>query len=221
MAKKTSKPAPRGRYHHGDLRAALLAAAAELVRQDGAAAFSLREAARKVGVDPAASYRHFRDRNEVLLALAQQGFEALAADITNAVAAAGALEPELALAVMGKRYVRFALAHPAEFRVMFGESGTTAQDPRLRLPTIPRTAYEQLEDLVGAWNRQGEHGLDVTLCARALWSGVHGLARLLLDGALVLDDAETDALVETLIESLLRGLPKPDAAQQVAKRRRK
>ncbi len=101
---------------------------------------------------------------------------------------------------------------PAEFRVMFGESGTTAQDPRLRLPTIPRTAYEQLEDLVGAWNRRGKHGLDVTLCARALWSGVHGVARLLLDGALVLDEAEADALVETLIESLLRGLPKPDAA---------
>ena len=117
-----------------------------------------------------------------------------------------------ALAVMGKSYVRFALAHPAEFRVMFGESGTTAQDPRLRLPTIPRTAYEQLEDLVGAWNRQGKHGLDVTLCARALWAGVHGLARLLLDGALVLDDAEVDALAGTLVESLLRGLPKAAAA---------
>jgi AcrR family transcriptional regulator len=212
MAKKPPKPAPRGRYHHGDLRTALLAAAAELVRQDGAASFSLREAARRVGVDPAASYRHFRDRGEVLLALAQQGFEALAADIAKALTAAGVVEPARALQVMGKSYVRFALAHPAEFRVMFGESGTTAQDPRLRLPTIPRTAYEQLEDRVGAWNREGKHGLDVTLCARALWSGVHGLARLLLDGALVLDEAEADALVETLIESLLRGLPKPEAA---------
>ncbi len=210
MAKKSPKqPAPRGRYHHGDLRAALLAAAAELVRQDGAASFSLREAARKVGVDPAASYRHFRDRGEVLLALAQKGFEALAADIANDLAAAGAVEPERALGLMAKSYVRFARAHPAEFRVMFGESGTTAQDPRLRLPTVPRTAYEQLEDLVGAWNREGKHGLDVTRCARALWSGVHGLARLLLDGALVLDEAEAEALAETLIESLLRGLPKP------------
>lgn len=206
MARKT----PRRSYHHGDLRTALLTAAATIVRRDGAAGFSLREAAREVGVDPAACYRHFRDRQTVLLALAQQGFERLAAAMAAASDDVG--DPLAALLRIGRVYVGFAREHPADFRIMFGDSGTTAQDPRLRLPTVPRTAYEQLELLVGAWSRAAAVDVDVTHVARALWSAVHGVARLVLDGALVLTDAEADALTTDLVTAVLRGLAHPAVA---------
>ena len=108
---------PSGKpYHHGDLPTALLDAADTLLDQGGDGAVSLREAARMAGVSPTAAYRHFADKEALLAALALRGFEAFAAAMDQAVAAGGAT-PYVA---RGRSYLRFALARPGRFRLMFG-----------------------------------------------------------------------------------------------------
>jgi AcrR family transcriptional regulator len=201
MPKRTQRRA----YHHGDLRSALIDAATALVREHGASAFSLREAAREVGVDPAACYRHFRDRNDLLIAIAQRGFERLAARLKRATAPLPSEAWERRLAAMARVYIRFAFEFPAEFRVMFGESGTHARDPRLRLETVERSAYEQLEDTIRGWSGARDLRLDVTRAANVFWSGLHGVARLVVDGALALTLPETIALADELTRRLIAG----------------
>src|SRR5512138_270208 len=115
----------KGQYHHGDLRNALVAAALKLVAKHGAEGFSLREAARAVGVSPAAAYRHFEDRSALLKALAHQGLAQLALKMEEAVATAPGAPGSPAratteLAGIGAAYVEFAVAHASHFRVMFG-----------------------------------------------------------------------------------------------------
>ena len=103
----------RGGYHHGDLRAAVLQAAGEILETEGLSGLSLREAARRAGVSHNAPYRHFADRESLLAALAAEGFGLLAAAQREAAAKIG-------LRGMGEAYVRFALAHPERFQLMFG-----------------------------------------------------------------------------------------------------
>lgn len=210
---RTKAPRPREAYHHGDLRAALLETARELVREQGVAGFSLREAARRIGVDPAACYRHFRGREEVIEALASEGFAALAAESAREGARASA-DPRAGLLALARAYLGFALAHRAEFRVMFGESGTHARDPRLRPPGVERTAYEQLEEAVQAFLRAAGIRRQASRVALVLWAGVHGATRLVIDGAVPLDEAAARRLVEETANLLL------DALEGEAARRR-
>lgn len=144
-------------YHHGDLRAALLQTAGEMLEKQGLASLSLRELARRAGVSHNAPYRHFPDRDSLLAALAAQGFELLG----NALAARPRRE-------MGEAYVEFALAHPQRFRLMFGG--------HLALENRDRRAYESLQQ---AFADLGEHA---EFAAAAAWALVHGLSHLLLDG---------------------------------------
>src|SRR5438309_12052626 len=102
---------PRG-YHHGNLKEALIRAALELIAKKGTAGFTFAEAARFAGVSPAAPYRHFRDRDELMASVAQRGFEQFAADMRR-VWDGGQPDPFAALERLGKGYLAFARAHPA------------------------------------------------------------------------------------------------------------
>lgn len=201
MAART-KRAPDA-YHHGDLRAALLEVATRLVRENGAAAFSLREAARLVGVDPAACYRHFRDRTEVLVAIAQEGFAELTARFV-AERAAHAEEPaRVVLLALGHVYVAFAAERPAEFRLMFGESGLASRDPRLRRADVAVGPYDQTRALAAAHLGVAQGSEAATHLANLIWAAAHGVARLRTDGALPLGDDDARALTTSLVEALL------------------
>ncbi len=109
-------PTPHS-YHHGNLKQALLKASLELIRKAGPGAFTLREVARRAGVSHNAPYRHFRDKEELLAALAAEGFDRLtAAMIKAAGSASGAMER---FGLSGRGYVEFALRYPQHFAVMF------------------------------------------------------------------------------------------------------
>ena len=101
-------------YHHGDLRRALLDAACKIMEHDGALALSLRAVAREAGVSPAAPYHHFRDKAELLAAVADEGFETLGLRMK----AARDAEPGDALTAMGVAYIMFAHENHALYRVM-------------------------------------------------------------------------------------------------------
>src|SRR3954465_6842682 len=108
---------PRG-YHHGNLKEALIRAALELIAKKGPAGFTFAEAARFAGVSPAAPYRHFRDRDELLADVARRGFE----EFTTALERAwngGVPEPFAAFERCGKAYLEFARKEPAYYSAMF------------------------------------------------------------------------------------------------------
>jgi len=205
-AKANNKPArpvarkPRKTYHHGDTRAALIGAATDLIYEHGASGFSLREAARVIGVDPTTCYRHFQDRNEILIAIAQQGFTILTNELKSVPAKNGSKRRILE---QGTQYVFFAQKYPGHFRLMFGECGIPARDPRMRPPEMDYSAYDYLEESLSSWASRNGYALDVTHIALLLWASVHGLARLVLDGAVPLEPEAMRSVVKDLGSAVL------------------
>lgn len=198
-----------GRYHHGHLRRALLDTALQLITERGVHSFTLREVARQAGVSHAAPYHHFADKSALIEALTVEGFESLTA-VLHATALnreSGALEQLLAI---GKAYVCFALEHRASFRLMFGlevRPSTIPLPPEAASVQSPieragLAAYQVLFDSIVACQQTGVIVAgDPTPLALTAWSTVHGLAILLLDGAL---------------NSIIPAPESPDALGQVA-----
>jgi AcrR family transcriptional regulator len=205
----TSTPAERRPrpYHHGALRAALLAEAVRALA-DGAtpAALSLRELARRLGVSPAAPYRHFADKDALLAAVAQEGFQRLSEELDDA-AATHPDDPLRQLTDIGWAYVHFALRQPQYFQVMFGRSATPQSTyPQLR--AAGQSAFGILQRVIegGQKARRVTPG-DPRELAVAAWSQVHGLATLLLEQQLPLeDDTEREAMVRRCLHLQHAGL---------------
>lgn len=162
-------------YHHGDLRAQLLARAAELVARDGAEAFSLRAVAAELGVSHTAPRHHFGDRQGVFTALATEGYTLLGEALETAA--------PLGFQEVGAAYVLFAVSHPGHFAVMHAPDLVHTRDPQL-VAASSRT-NRQLLDGVAAF-APGPRD-QVAVKAAAAWALVHGLATLTLSGALAHD----------------------------------
>ena len=180
-------------YHHGDLRAALVRAALELLEEGGESALSLRAVARCAGVSPAAPYRHYVDREALVSAVAAVGYRELAERL-----AAGHPSPSTPeqLASVAIAYVQFALERPALFRIMFGEPCDRDNDER-----IAATAAVSLY-VRGIIERSFPQA-DPEALATAIWALVHGLAFLHLDGKL---DAPTPTVVAERITAAIQAL---------------
>ncbi|MFJ1751904.1 TetR/AcrR family transcriptional regulator [Kitasatospora sp. NPDC088134] len=159
-------------YHHGDLRAALLSAAMELL--EGGEPFSLRAVARRAGVSPTAPYRHFKDRDALESALAVEGFRDLLADLGGG---RGLPASPSDLAEFAVAYVAFALRRPVLFGVMFGKPCDDADDERVR-------AAGALHELLADALERVLPEADAPALASAGWGLAHGLACLHLDGKL-------------------------------------
>ena len=117
-ARKKTSSQPKPRYHHGDLRRALIDASLALIAEEGFSALTLREVARRAGVTHAAPYRHFADKEALLAAVAEEGFRAMASDMRERMDKE--TSPTERLLACGVAYVLFAVRHPSHFRVMFG-----------------------------------------------------------------------------------------------------
>lgn len=168
--KKTSvAKKPAGAYHHGDLRSALLAAAWEIVDRQGTEALTTRALAARVGVSHAAPAHHFADKSALLLALAAEGENRLATAITAAAKDSRGAKDKLRAA--GQAYVKFALAHPATFRLLAAHPAKTDN----ALGESSGRVHAAVADLVG--------GSATTLDAKtfAAWASLHGAACLALD----------------------------------------
>lgn len=161
----------KGTYHHGDLRSALVRAALELLEEHGETELSLRAAARRAGVSPAAPYRHYADREALVSAVAAVGYRELAERLAAAHPAPSTPEE---LAAVATAYVQFALERPALFRIMFGEPCDRDNDERVAaaaaVSRYVRSIVERTFPLA-----------DAEALATAIWALVHGLAFLHLD----------------------------------------
>ena len=166
-----------GRYHHGDLKAALVDGAIELIAERGLRGFSLAELSRRLGVTVAAPYRHFADRDELLAAVAVRALHTFA----DALAAGSGDQdpPEQRLAAMTRGYVRFAAEHRPLFDVVYGAGLDKSRYPELR------RAYERVEEPFGSCVARlcPDDPAAAEALADALEASAHGHAVLLLDGS--------------------------------------
>jgi len=189
MNKKPAKAA----YHHGDLRAALVAAARAMVESDGADAVSLRAVAKAAGVSQAAPYHHFADKQALLSAVAAQGFRDFTAMMLSQVNEAD--PPQHRLNMLGLGYVKFALRHPLLFRLMEG-APFQSDDADPELAEARRDSLTPLVAIVSACLPDAGEDEIKTACAAA-WSLVHGMATLWNDGRLsiLLDTSDPEKAV--------------------------
>jgi AcrR family transcriptional regulator len=181
-ARKRTVAKRPGRFHHGDLRWALLQAASQLLERDGTAGVGLRAIARLAGVSQTAPYRHFTDRESILAALAEQGLLTLGDRMAAAAREAGA--PAAALTRIAETYVGLAAERPHLFRLLFGpEVADKVRYPAVR--DAGRRAFGVLVDTIAAGQRAGVmRAGDPGQLALGPWATVHGISLLLLDGLL-------------------------------------
>jgi AcrR family transcriptional regulator len=167
---------PRG-YHHGNLREALIRAALDLIAQKGPSGFTFAEAARFAGVSPAAPYRHFRDRDELMANVALRGFARFEAALAQAWND-GLPDPLTAFERMGRAYLDFARAEPAYYSAMF-EGGIALdvsaelRDAGERAFAVLRAAAERLVAQIPAARRP-----PAFMVALHVWALAHGIASL-------------------------------------------
>jgi AcrR family transcriptional regulator len=168
-------PAKGGRYHHGDLRSALVDAAIDVIAERGARGFSLAEASRRLGVTTAAPYRHFADRDELLATVAVRALGVFAAMLADAADAAEA--PAQRLAAMAGAYVRFA----AQQRPLFDTIFNSGLD-KSRYPELQR-AWEPVDTLLAVVREVCDgDAAEAEALADAVEASAHGYATLLIDG---------------------------------------
>jgi AcrR family transcriptional regulator len=180
------------RYHHGDLRRALLEEALRTIQAGGPGDLTLRAVGERLGVSRSALYRHFSDKQALLAAVGREGFRMLRLALAEAWEQHG--RGRSGFEAMGLAYVRFAVTHPAYYRVMFGgfleSSGKDAE-----FVAEARAAFQVLVDSLVVQQQQGlvRHD-DPQLLARFIWALVHGIAMLAIDGQLRGADEHADAL---------------------------
>jgi AcrR family transcriptional regulator len=170
------KAGPRG-YHHGNLKEALMQAALNLIAEKGPSGFTFAEAARSAGVSPAAPYRHFRDRDELLANVALRGFTQFGAALTEAWND-GRPNPFTAFERLGRAYLAFARAEPAYYSAMFEAGVPLDTNPELRQAgdrafAVLRTAAEALIATLPSVGRP-----PALMVALHVWALSHGIASL-------------------------------------------
>lgn len=187
--KRNRKPAePESGYHHGDLQEALIAATEAILADEGAEGFTLREAARRAGVSPAAPSHHFGNAPGLLTEVAIRGYDELGAALRQAAAKKGSERQRLQ--AQGLAYVAFALKYPGRFNMMFSNKRLNADDERLRKAV--KAAHREFEIMVEELlRREGDASPKrAKIVATVAWSTVHGYAKLALEGKFGAVDTE-------------------------------
>ncbi len=184
-------------YHHGNLRRALIKATLELIAEKGINAFSIREIAKRAGVSHAAPYRHFKDKEDILYAVAKEGFDMMVAE-TKKRSAKYPDDPFARYSICGISYIDFAVSHPSHYRVMFSAGDHIRTSPE-ELKLSSTESFQLLIDSIRECQekkiiREG----DTYEFALASWAIVHGYAKLFIDG--FIDDNE--GLFQSIKEKL-------------------
>ncbi len=195
-----------GSYHHGDLRSGLVDAVRHLVEENGPDRFSVADACRIAGVSTAAPYRHFADRDAMLMAVAVEGIRRQRATMEGGLSGPGhGPGSDAAIVSIGMGYVSFACAEPGVFRLIFGLTRTHGDDPDMVAEGMQ--TYSVLLTQVAHRLGKAEIDADVRRLSFPLWAFVHGLSFLLTDEkvtALKLDVDLPDMMAET-VRKLLAG----------------
>ncbi len=175
-------------YHHGDLRSALLQEANVMLKESGIDGLSLRQLAERVGVSRMAPYHHFRDKHDLLCALATEGFRELDRLIDRASPQASAVKDlQTTLAGFVRDYLRFAIDNPDRYELMFGRPIWKGSHPSAELKETAFACFRHYADRISALLGQQRlpKGSKPLRLAQASWATLHGLCRLMIDGIYV------------------------------------
>jgi AcrR family transcriptional regulator len=167
-------------YHHGDLQEALISATEAILADQGAEGFTLREAARRAGVSPAAPSHHFGNAPGLLTEVAIRGYNELGAALHHAASTKGTVRERLH--AQGLAYVAFALKYPGRFQMMFSNKRLVSEDERLRKAV--KSAHREFEIVVENLLAvdSGVNARKARIVSTVAWSTVHGFAKLALEG---------------------------------------
>jgi AcrR family transcriptional regulator len=191
-------------YHHGDLRRALVEAATTLLDRHGPLDVTLRGAARAAGVSQAAPYRHFASKEALLAAVAEEAFQALNAACTAAASADGIRDSVGRLEAIATAYVRFAVDHPARYRLMWSPSPRGRDYPALG--TAVRATGEALLGALSTWDDAADDSGERRVVRMfVLWSLLHGVTGLIIDEQLPLE-VRTRVPVEDIVQAAMQVL---------------
>lgn len=206
MRRNTTGPVARpkaGRYHHGDLPRAMLAEAVRTIERRGVEALTLRGVGEKLGVSRTALYRHFANKEALLGTVAQEGFRKLRTELFESWDQAG--RGRAGFEAMGAAYVHFAVCHPSHYRVMFGgvlRSNEAALPQGDKSVDAFGVLVDALTELQGLSLARADGAPQLALF---VWSVVHGVAMLALDGVLR-TPKDVEALTRFAIERLWSGI---------------
>lgn len=200
----TATASTRRRYHHGDLRNALLEAGRAMAHEAGPDALTLRAVARAAGVSHAAAYNHFIDKNDLLRGLAIAAFDDLAEGLRAAIATA-----DVGLEDIGVLYLRFALDNPVEFRFMFRRELCMPEGEPDPLEVASRRSQDVLRDRLAELQHEGRLAAgDLDDLLLAAWSQMHGITTIILETPAFtsIPRAAAEALARRSMEVLRAGV---------------
>jgi AcrR family transcriptional regulator len=198
-------------YHHGDLRKALIKTGLSVIREQGAHALSLREAARMAGVSEAAPYRHFTNKESLLAAIAEEGFKRLHADLLEATQGFPN-NPLARLHALADRYVGFALEETDHFRTMYSSSLVPPHaETHPDLSKAALATFDELVKVVEDCQKTGSisSSVDAKVTSTRLWASIYGMTLLLIDQQMAFLGVTVDqshAIIRDQLDSHLDGL---------------
>ena len=204
------KEKPKAPYHHGDLKNTLIDVALAHIARSGVTILSLREVAREAGVSHSAAYRHFANKEDLLVAIAEQGFRWLGETLGTA-AQAHSGNPAGAFQAAGIAYVEFAVSHPEHMQIMFGGSIADMNDYPSLIAATDET-YGALSHMVAQASKIGQlRSGDDKMIALTCWATVHGLAQLITGGQVGLNagDASPRNLALAATSLVMQGINAP------------
>jgi AcrR family transcriptional regulator len=198
-------------YHHGDLRSALIDAALDIINEQGPQGLSIREAARRAGVSHSAPYRHFADRDALIVAVVERGFELMAETVAQHKAETSPDSTDQFVAA-GMAYITFAFNHPAYYRVMFsGDLLVTSNS----LQHTGGSIFETLAKDIAACQQLGiMRDGDPKIIAIALWSTLHGFVTLTNENRLsdlTNDGYSINVIQDQVLDLIFKGIGVTDS----------
>lgn len=203
MSDRKQQSSVKASYHHGDLRNQLLMAGLEIIKNQGITALSLRKLADKVGVSRTAPYHHFKNKNELLCSLAAFGFQQWKANLKEIEQNTHLSEKER-FHHFAKSYVSFAIANPDLYDLMFGQPIWKESQNTETLKTEAYPAFQFQRDFIKNWQENGllPNNLSDLRLSQVIWSTLHGIARLVIDGIYLQknDSKQIDEMCECAVQ---------------------
>ena len=181
MSENHSLEKTSSNYHHGNLRQTLLSAAAEMIATNGIESLSLRKLADKVGVSRTAAYHYFQDKNDLLCAIAANGFRRWQHSLEQLNSNSILQKQKFEQYVLS--YIEFATTYPEEYELMFGRSIWKQANCTVELQQISYATFQHQVDMIEYWQSAGLITGDNPLrMAQIIWGTLHGIAKLFIDG---------------------------------------
>jgi AcrR family transcriptional regulator len=183
LSSASHKAGTKRQYHHGDLRSTLLDAATAMLREGGIEGLSLRKLADRVGVSRTAPYHHFKDKNELLCAIAEVGFKRWQQDAQE-IFAKQALSTREKYRQFFQGYIAYAADNPEMYDLMFGRTIWKQNSATSELRDAAYPSFQHQVKMTKQWQEQGlmPEGENTLRLAQVTWGTMHGIARLLIDG---------------------------------------